>query len=265
MFGLENVGSQLKGFVDTSVSASINEALVKIPGYAFVSQAVRKLNAREQGKKLGAREDATVVDAGEMQTSKNKITRELGGTINPVRKAWNLLRRLLGSSSIERAGAELGTLQSYAGLYDAHMFANDALKFTLSQLQTRISSKEGLLSKLGFRTNAKVNSDPVVTQLKQTMKAWLQPFQTIIHGGVPGIGFTKNDWEFLTYIRDQIRSGSGSQYMKDILNDFEQVLREAHQAWLERYNADIRQKHQAEAMERQKNSSTGQALAQTAA
>lgn len=262
MFGLENTGSQLKGFVDTSIRSSMNEALTKIPGYAFVSEAVRRLNSRERGKKLGAREDATVVDASEMKTSQNKITKELGGTYNPIRKIWNLFRRLLGSSSIERASAELGTLQNYAGLYDSHMFANDALKFSLTQLQRRISDKEGLISKLGLKTNAKVEKDQVVTQLKATLKAWLHPFQTIIHGGVPGVGFTKNDWEFLTYIRDQIRSGAGSKYMKDLLNDIQQVLQEAHQAWQERYNTGLKQQHQAEAAKKQRNSSPQQQLAQ---
>jgi len=254
MFGLENAGSQLKGFVDTSVSASINEALVKIPGYAFVSQAVRKLNSREKGAKLGARADATVVDAGEMKTSKNKITKELGGTFNPIRNAWNLVRRLFGSSSGERAGAELSTLQSYAELYDSHMFANDTLKFSLKQLQRRISGKESWFSKLGLKTDDKVNKDATVQQLKQTLKTWLKPFQTMIHGGIKNIGFSKNDWEFLTSIRDQIRSGSGSKYMKDILNDFEQVLTEANKVWQEKYNTGLKQQHQAEAAERKRNS-----------
>ena len=240
MLGFENIGGQLKGFVDTSVRGSINEALSKIPGYAFISESVRRLNAREKGKQLGVSVDATVVDEGEMAEAKKKITKELGGTLNPIRTVWNLVRRIFGSSSLERANAEIATLQSYAGLYDSQMFANEAIKFSLSQLQRRIGATEGWFSKLGLRTNAKVNNDAVVKQFKETMKKWLQPFQNIIHGGVEGVGFTKNDWDFLSYIRDQIRSGTGSKYMTDILNDFENILREAHQAWMERYNADMK-------------------------
>jgi len=265
MFGLENIGSQVTGLVDTSIKGLGIELLKSAPGYGIVSQFFRKyISSRNKGELLGKREDATVVDAKEMESSKAKITKELGGTLNPIMKTWNIIKRLMGSSSIERANAELSNLQSYAGLYDSHMFVNDALEFSLSQLQRRISDKEGILSKLGFRTNAKVNSDPVVTQLKQTLKAWLQPFHSIIQGGVPKVGFSKNDWNFLTYIRNQIRSGAGSKYMKDMLSDFEQVLKEAHQAWQERYNADLKQKHQDEAAQRKRNSRPAQQLAQPA-
>jgi hypothetical protein len=232
MFGLENVGGQLQGFLSTSLKASFQQALANIPGYVAVSEAVRSVNFRKRGERLGKRFDATVVDDGEMKTAKSRIARELGGTWNPLLKSWNLIRGLLGNSSLQRASTELGTLQSYAGLYDSQIFANDAMRFSLKLLQNRISSIEGLSSKIGFRTNEKVNNDPLVKELKKTLKAWLEPFLTLLHGGIPGSGFSKSDWEFLSNVRDQLRSGAGAKYNRDILGEFERVLKEAREVWV---------------------------------
>lgn len=245
MYGLENIGSQFKGFLDTSISASVNEALVKIPGYAFISQALRKLNARDKGRRLGARADSTTVDQSEIDSSFKKITRELGGSYSPIRIAWNFLRKVFGSTSLERAGAELSNLQSYASLYDSHMFTDEVLNFSLKQLIRRISETEGLLSKLGLRFNKKVMDDPAIKQIKATIKAWFeQAYGHILHGQVPHVGFSKHDFEFVTYIRDQLRSGYGSKYLTDIVNSAEQVLKEAHQVYMERYNKNkLKQKN----------------------
>lgn len=259
MFGLENISSQVKGLVDTSIKGVGVEFLKSIPGYGVWSQFAQKYVARRQGEALGKREDTTVVDQGEINTSFKRISKELGGTYNPFSLALNFVKRFFGSSSIERAGAELSTLQSYSNLYDSQMFANDTMKYLLSRLKSRISNKEGLLSKLGLRTNSKVNDDNAVQQLKATMKAWLTPYRNILHGGVPGVGFSKSDWDFITYMRDQIRSGYGAKYLKDLLPDFQNLVQEAHQMYLERYNKEMRAKRLAE---EQKSLNPNQRLAQ---
>jgi hypothetical protein len=244
MYGLENIGGQLKGFLDTSLKASVQQALANIPGYVAVSEAVRSINFRDRGARLGKRVDETVVDEGEMNNSKSLIVKELGGTWNPFKIVWNLIRGFLGSSSLQRVGAELGTLQGYAGLYDSQIFANDAIKFSLRLLQSRISSIEGWASKMGLKTNDKVDKDPLVQELKKTLKAWLEPFLTLLHGGIPGSGFSKSDWEFLSYISDQLRSGTGSKYTRDVLVDFEKVLQEAKQVWVAAHSPQQRQQAQ---------------------
>lgn len=195
-----------------------------IPYYNFFEdQLLPVLHGRAQ-KNLGSRADKTVVDKGEIKSSYSKLDSELGGTLNPFRFALNLTKTLFGNNREDRVQAELQQLQQYSGLYDNYLFANDSLKFVKNKLHQQISKKEGILSKLGLKANKKIAADPTISQLKQTFKAWLVPFEQILSGGVEGVSLYKADIDFLKEIAADLSNGNHSEYINDLAADVNRVL-----------------------------------------
>ena len=93
-----------------------------IPYYNFFEDQLVPLLNNQATKKLGKRKDKTVVDRGEIKSAYSGINTELGGTYNPLKFSFNLLRRLFGSTRRERAEGQLRQLQEYSGLYDIELF-----------------------------------------------------------------------------------------------------------------------------------------------
>ena len=192
-----------------------------IPFYNFFEDHLVPILNRQKGQILGKREDETVVSRSEINESFSNIKAELGGTLNPFKYALNLLKAVFGSSSEERLQTDLNQLTEYSGLYDNYKFVNEVLPTLQTLLNKEISKEEGLLSKLGFRTNKKVLENKKIQSLKSTFKSWLQPFEQMLSGGIEGAKLYPQDIEFLQKLYDHfIRS----PYTGDLAQDLNRVL-----------------------------------------
>ncbi len=231
-----------------------------IPYYNFFEdQLLPLLHGRKQAD-LGKKTDETAVDQGEIKSSYSNLNSQLGGTLNPFKFTFNLLRRLFGNSRQDRVQTELKQLQQYSGLYDNYLFANDSLKFLKTKIHQQISQKEGIPSKLGLWTNKKVAADPIVSELKTTFKSWLVPFEQILSGGVKGVSLYKADVDFLQELANDLLNGNHSEYLKDLANDVNSVLQKILKQQNKQLNAQ--KASQAPSSQLPRNSNTSRQAAE---
>ena len=192
-----------------------------IPFYNIFEDHLVPILNRQKGQILGKRQDKTVVDRSEINESFSNIKAELGGTFNPFKYALNLLKAVFGSSSEERLQIDLNQLTEYSGLYDNYKFVNEVLPTLQTLLNKQISKEEGLLSKLGFRTNKKVLENKKIQSLKSTFKSWLQPYEQMLSGGIKDAKLYPQDITFLQKLYDHF---ARNPYAQDLAQDLNRVL-----------------------------------------
>lgn len=237
-----DIKNQLRGFFDASVAQALNTV---IPGYTGISAWMRRTIMQKNLHKDRPQTAANTIDEPEYNDATSNILNQISGTFNPFKNAWYMIQRLFGYTYSERIQTSLNVFNEDAHKYDSYQFANRSLKLLVSQMNKRISSVEGILSKTGFYNNPKVTRDAAVQGFKQAIAAWLQPFMELIHGGIKGYGFTGADWDFLMELRDVLAYGSVSKYTKDVVGQFDQVLQEARSAWKAKFDEQARQRYQA--------------------
>lgn len=245
MLGLPdlNIRQQLSSFLSAGVAQGLNSV---IPGYAGISEYLRKAVFQKNLHKERPQTVKNTMDLDGYNLAINQISNTVSGTYNPFKKIWYLLQSLFGYSYSERIQDSLKVLTDGANKYDSYQFANRSLSLLVSQMNSRISKIQGTFSWLGLKLNKKVMSDPAVQGFKNAINSWLQPYQELIHGGVKGFGFTKNDWNFLKDLRDSLAHGAYSPYAKDVVAQFDNVLKEAQSAWKAQFDAQERAKYQAQ-------------------
>ena len=166
----------MRGLAERTLRGSARQAAASIiPFYNLFEDQVVPLLNRKKGEFLGKKTATTAVDKGEIKASFANLNAQLGGTYNPIKIAFNLLRRIAGSTKLQRTQGELRQLKEYSGLYDNFLFANESLNFLKTKIHQEISKKEGIFSKLGIHKNKKIEADPIISELKATFKSWLQP------------------------------------------------------------------------------------------
>jgi len=245
MLGLPdlNIRQQLSSFLSAGVAQGLNTV---IPGYAGISEYLRKAVFQKNLHKERPQTAKNTIDIDGYNLATNQITNTISGTYNPFKKTWYLLQSLFGYRYSERIQDSLKVLTEGASKYDSYQFANRSLSLLVTQMKNRISRIQGTFSWLGLRLNKKVMQDSAVQGFKNAINSWLQPYLELIHGGVKGFGFTKNDWDFLKDLRDNLAYGAYSPYVKDVVAQFDGVLKEAQSAWKAQFDAQERAKYQAQ-------------------
>lgn len=244
MLGLPNLNikEQFKGFFDASVTQAITQIFPQYPG---ISEYFRKTVFNKNLHKERPQTLSNTIDEKEYNLATNQILQTISGTYNPFKKLWYAVQWFFGYKYSERIQNSLKVLNDGAGKYDSYQFANRSLSMLVKQMQKRISSIQGYLSWMGLMTNKKVMKDSAVLGFKQAINSWLQPYLELVHGGVKGFGFTKNDWNFLKDLRDDLAYGSINAYVKDVVAQFDNVLKEAQSAWKAQFDAAQKAKYQS--------------------
>ncbi len=250
------VNFNLKETIYSALAGAKEEALGKLPLYNYLATEFRRYQARQKLK--GPKSDANTVDEYEYKKAVRHIDAEVGGTLNPFKWLWGLIQTILGNTHEERVVASIKNLENYGNQYDAYRFVNDAQEFLLEKIEKRISTIEGLSSKLIGTSRTKVNHDPILTALKSAIQVWLEPFDKIINGEVAEIAKpSEGDIKFLMNIRDRIQYSSKARYIEDMLPKYNQMITEGQRALYSNHGTSSYQP-------RAHNRKLGQHLAKTA-
>ncbi|MEY3370089.1 MAG: hypothetical protein RLZZ361_759 [Cyanobacteriota bacterium] len=245
MLGLPdlNIRNQVSSLLSAGTAQFLNQV---IPGYTGISEYLRKTVFQKNLHKERPQTVLNTMDISGYNSAVNQIAYTVSGTYNPLKRVWYLLQSLFGYSYSARIQDSLKVITDGANKYDSYQFANRSLSLLVTQMKARISKIQGTLSWLGLSLNKKVMQDPAVQGFKNAINSWLQPFTELIHGGVKGFGFTKNDWQFLKDLRDGLAYGVFAPYVKDVVAQFDGVLKEAQSVWQAQFNAQERANYQAQ-------------------
>lgn len=226
----KNAVSQASELIKASANGAVQETLGQmIPGYSGFTSFLNQMNNRSKGKRLGVKNDASTVDNGEYNSAVRNIKATLGGSYNPLKFALNTVRSLTGYSHAERVGDQIKVLTDYANLYDAYMFSNRATKFLKNQIFNRINSRQSWLGFAGLASDSKrMGNDQILQSLKESEKAWINSYATLLDGGDKGVGFTQADYKFLKSLRDEFFY---HKHTKDLASEVDKVLQKADQAF----------------------------------
>jgi hypothetical protein len=245
------------------MKGSVREAASRIiPLYNFFESNLIPIFNRQQGEILGKKTATTAVDQGEIKASFSNLNAQLGGTYNPIKIAFNLLRRIAGSTKLQRTQGELRQLKEYSGLYDNFLFANESLNFLKTKIHQEISKKEGIFSKLGIHKNKKIEADPIISELKATFKSWLQPFEQILSGGVKGVSLYRADIDFLNTIKSSLEHGNHAEYLGDLVTRLDRLLGKITKQQQKQYAAQSNQAANQGTNPQLRNPQTSRAKAQ---
>ena len=253
----------MRGLAERTLRGSARQAAASIiPFYNLFEDQVVPLLNRKKGEFLGKKTATTAVDKGEIKASFANLNAQLGGTYNPIKIAFNLLRRIAGSTKLQRTQGELRQLKEYSGLYDNFLFANESLNFLKTKIHQEISKKEGIFSKLGIHKNKKIEADPIISELKATFKSWLQPYEQILSGGVKGVSPYRADIEFLNTLKSSLQHGNHSEYLGDLVTGLDRLLGKIARQQQKQYAAQSNQSIGQGANAQTRNSQTSRAAAQ---
>lgn len=218
LFG--NIGEQISGLASSTLEQGLATA---IPGYAGVKDFLGKRAVKSRGKdyaQLDYKDKKKLADK-----ARKEIKREINGSLNPIRWAINLVKMIFSTSRNDRITKEIQDLKNIASEPYAFETASEDIRKFISLTQKQVRSKQGLLSKLGITTSKKAMEDPVVRELKDATKAWLQPFRELLSGAVPNVRFGEYEARVLKRAAAQL---SSSPYTRDIAGQFQQVLNDYH-------------------------------------
>jgi len=258
-----NFVEEIRGLFERTLRGSERQiAASAIPFYNVIEDQFLPLLNRKKGEILGKKTDATAVDQGEIKASFSNLNAQLGGTYNPIKIVFNVIRRLFGSTKLERAQGELRQLKEYSGLYDNYLFANESLNFLKTKIHQEISKKEGILSKLGIHKNKKLEADPIVSELKATFKSWLQPFEQILSGGVKGVSLYRADIEFLNSLKSNLQHGNHAEYLGDLVTRLDRLIGKITKQQQKQYAAQSNQAANQGTNPQLRNPQTSRAAAQ---